>query len=139
MADTIQSLVDRFLNDEKPATNLLDESTVLAQAIAAVNFYSGYGALATHLAIPIADPPPDLPAPYPAITSATEITPSEWAVIRPLFMLYVELESATQLEASRGMGIDVFGRSVSEIKQDIAMRENDVMPNRAFSQVITTI
>jgi hypothetical protein len=139
MATTIQALVDRFLNDEKPATNLLDESTVLAQAIAAVNFYSGYGALTTHLSIPIADPPPDPPVPYPTITPATEITVSEWSVIRPLFMLYVELESATQLEASRGMGIDVFGRSVSEIKQDIAMRENDIMPNRAFSQPIMTV
>jgi hypothetical protein len=139
MATTIQSLVDRFLNDEKPATNLLDEPTVLAQAIAAVNFYSGYGVLATHLAIPIADPPPDPPVPYPAITPATEITPSEWAVIRPLFTLYVEQESATQLEASRGMGIDVFGRSVSEIKQDITARENDIMPNLAFCREIITI
>lgn len=138
MSTTIQALVDRLLNNEKPDTTVIDASTVLAQAIAAVNFYSGYGALETHLAIPIADPPPVPPTPYPPITSTTEISVSEWAVIRPLFLLYVERETGIQLEASRGMGIDVFGRSSSEIAADIAQMELE-FPHKAFYQDIITV
>jgi hypothetical protein len=138
MADTIQDLVDRFLANEKPVTNLLDEPTVLAQAIRAVNAYAGYGALAVHLAIPIADPAPVPPTPYPDITGATEISVSEWAVIRPLFALYVEHETALQLEASRGMGIEPFGRASSEIEADITNYELD-LPHKAFNQQVITI
>lgn len=130
--------MDRLINNEKPDTTVIDASTVLAQAIAAVNFYSGYGALEAHLAIPIADPPPVPRTPYPAITSTTEISVSEWAVIRPLFLLYVERETEIQLEASRGMGIDVFGRSSSEIAADIAQMELE-FPHKAFYQDIITV
>lgn len=134
---TLAALVTRF-ETERPAGNLLDTPDLLAQAIAATSFYSGYAALATHLAIPIADPAPVPPTPYPAITSATEISVSEWAVIRSLFMLYVERESAMQLEASRGMGIDPFGRSSSEIASDIALFESE-FPHRVFCRDIETI
>jgi hypothetical protein len=135
---TITSLVDKFTDEERPVGNLLDAPVVLAQAIAAVKFYSGYTDLETHAAIPIADPAPDVRAPFPEITGATDISVSEWAMIRPLFLLYVERENALQLEASRGMGIDVFGRSSSEIAGDITQMEIEY-PHRAFFLEITTI
>lgn len=131
-------LVERFLQEERPISNLLDPVQVVALAVKACEAYSGYGALASHLAIPIAVPPPEPPTPYPEITVATAISVSEWSVIAPLFMLYVERENALQLEASRGMGLDPFGRSSSEVAGDIAAMELE-LPHRAFQRDILTV
>jgi hypothetical protein len=135
---TISDLVNRFADDERPVGNLLDVPTLLAQAIAATNFHAGYANLAAHLALPIADPPPDPPTPYPAIDGTTELNVSEWALIRPLFLLYVEREEARQLEASRGMGIDVFGRSTAEIEADITQKHLEY-PHLAFIYEVETV
>lgn len=137
---TIANLVLRFEGSERPAGNILETPDIIAQAIAAVSFYAGYAALSTHLAIPIADPAPDPPTPYPEITGATEISVSEWALIRSLFMLYVERENALQLEASRGMGIDPFGRSSSEVIADITLMESGPeLPHRAACSLVFTV
>jgi len=130
--------VERFSQDERAAGSILDEPATLAQGIAAVNFHSGFADLKVHLAIPIADPAPEPPIDYPEITALTDISVSEWAMIRPLFLLYVERETALQLEASRGMGIDVFGRSSSEVQGDIALIESEY-PHRAFLTDIITV
>lgn len=124
----LADLAQTFATQERPAGNLLDDETVLAQAVAATRFYTGFAALRAHEG---ADPVPD-------IDGDTNITTSEWALIRPLFMLYAERETALQLEASRGMGIDPFGRSASEIAAEIAQAEAD-MPRRAFFQPIVTV
>lgn len=125
----LADLVDRFLNEERPISVLLEANTVLAQAVAAVSFYAGYAVLRVNATV---EPP------YPAIDDMTEISVSEWSIIRTLFMLYVERETALQLEASRGMGIDVFGRSVSEITQDITQYEAE-LPHKAFFQEVVTV
>jgi hypothetical protein len=72
------------------------------------------------------------------VTDATVISQSEWAIIRPLFLLYVEREQAIHLEASRNFGVDVFGRSSAEIQQDIDLYE-ERLPNLAFSQPVITV
>jgi hypothetical protein len=131
---TISDLVDRFATDERPIGQLLDASILLAQAIAAANFHAGYAHLEVHLALPVTDPP----TPYPAINGTTELTLSEWSLIRPLFMLCVEREEAKQLEASRGMGIDPYGRSSSEIAAEITQMEI-AYPKSAFVYEVTSI
>lgn len=125
---TLADLAEKFATQERPAGNLLDEDTVLAQAVAATRFYAGYAAIRAR----------DGANPVPAIDGTIEISESEWALIRPLFLLYVERETALQLEASRGMGIDPFGRSASEIAAEISQAEAD-MPRRAFFQPIVTV
>jgi hypothetical protein len=130
--------VDRFTLKERPIGNTVSPEIILDQAIAATNFYSGYGALAEHLAIPIDDPAPEPPDPYPDITGETDLTVSEWAIIRPLFLLYVERETGMYLEASRGLGIETFVRSPSEIASEITQMEME-MPHKAFSRAIETI
>jgi hypothetical protein len=125
---TLADLAEKFATQERPAGNLLDDGTVLAQAVAATRFYAGYAVIRAREG---ADP-------VPAIDGTLEISESEWALIRPLFMLYVERETALQLEASRGMGIDPFGRSASEIAAEISQAEAD-MPRRAFFQPIVTV
>lgn len=111
---------------ERPAGTVLDGDTVLAQGVAATRFYAGYAGIAALAEQAI------------AITGSTELDWSEWAVIRPLFILFVERENALHLEASRALGLDVFGRSVSEIAVDIAQYEQE-LPHLAFSSAIISI
>lgn len=125
---TLADLAEKFATQERPAGNLLDDVTVLAQAVAATRFYAGYAVIRAR----------DGADPVQTIDGALEISESEWALIRPLFLLYVERETALQLEASRGMGIDPFGRSASEIAAEISQAEAD-MPRRAFFQPIVTV
>lgn len=165
---TLTALSTRFDTDERPAGNILDAPGILAQAIAATNFYAGYAVLAANFAAQIAQLPvmvmpspvnmngfsgfyagyatlgavapatvPDqtitAPTAYPEIAGSTDLTVSEWALIRPLFLLYVERENAIQLEASRGMGIDPFGRSSSEVAGDIVQMELGMPHSAALS------
>lgn len=125
---TVAVLATRFANEERPAGNLLDDTQILAQALAAARFYAGFAAIVSQIVVPA---PTD-------VAESTEISLSEWALIRPLFLLYLERENAIQLEASRGMGIDPFGRSSSEVQNDILQAE-DAMPLKAFSQLVVTI
>lgn len=127
--DTIASLVDNYLTVERPVSVVLDPATVLAQAVVAVKYYAGFAELIANDGV---EPP------LPAVSEATELSNSEWSVIKPLFVLYIERESAIHQEASRGLGLDVFGRSTSEIAQDIANLELN-MPMNAFYQPIVTV
>lgn len=122
---TLTVLVRRFADNERGAANILPIESVTAQAVAAVSFYAGFAEL-THLAEG-AD-----------IDGSLEITLSEWAEIRPLFLLYVERETALQIEATRGMGADVFGRSSSEVGGEIMQMEGD-LPRRVFCLPIVTV
>ncbi len=126
---SINAHVTQYLEVERPLSVVIDQVTVLALAIAAARFYAGYALLETRI---------DVDEPYPDIDENTEISDSEWALIKPLFHLFVERETAIQLEASRGLGVDVFGRLTSEIEQDIARVQSE-MPMNAFCQPVETI
>jgi hypothetical protein len=125
---TLAELAQRFAVAERPAGNLLDETALLAQLAAAARLYAGFGALRSR---------PDTGG-LPDIGAATDLSDSEWALIRPLFLLYVERETALQLEASRVMGADPFGRSSSEIAAEITQAETD-MAHKAFCRPIVTV
>lgn len=120
---TLQNLIDRYVTQERPDSLILDPDVLLEQAISATQYYSGYAAI-------ISEPS--------SIESDTELTAGEWAIIRPLFLLYVERETAVQLEASRIMGIDVFGRNYGEVAADIA-RTEEALSLAAFYREIVTI
>ncbi|HAR08372.1 hypothetical protein [uncultured Cobetia sp.] len=122
---SLASLVTRFVDSERGAANILPLESVTAQAVAAVSFYAGFAEL-TNL-----DDGGE-------IGEGVDITVSEWAEIRPLFVLYVERETALQMEATRGLGADVFGRSSSEIGGDITQLEAD-MPRRVFFHPVITV
>lgn len=125
---TLVELAQEFCDKTRPDTNMVSADCVLQQLIVATRFYAGYGLIQNISEV----------AEFDEITPDTEINTSEWAIIRPLFILYVEREQAIQLEASRGLGVDVFGRSVSEINSEIMQIEADV-PHRAFCQPIVTV
>lgn len=131
---TLAYLAGRFANAERPAGNLLDADGVLAQAVAAASFYAGYAQITSRIPDPLAVST----APPAPIGGATEISESEWALIRPLFVLYVERETACQLESARGFGMDVYGRSSSEVSSDIMQTEME-LPHRAFVSLVVTV
>lgn len=122
---TLTALVERFADNERGAANILPIESVTAQAVAAVSFYAGFAELTS------LEEGAD-------IDGSLEITLSEWAEIRPLFLLYVERETALQMEATRGMGADVFGRSSSEVGGEIMQMEAD-FPRRVFFMPIVTV
>jgi len=124
---TLAELADTFAKDERPAANLLDDAAVLAQALAATRYYAGFAMLRAHDGI----------EPVSNIDGTIRITTSEWALIRPLFLLYVERETALQLEASRGMGADPFGRSSSEVAAEITQIEAEMSRKAFFHPVVT--
>lgn len=72
------------------------------------------------------------------ISDQIDLTPSEWAVIMPLFEAYVEKESALRLEASRGLGADVYGQTASEVDQKITQLE-EALPAKAFQEDAWTV
>ena len=70
--------------------------------------------------------PEDVPAPVDV-----DLTHSELAIIRPLWLLYIEHENAMALEASRSQGADPYGRSTPEVKQSILDYERS-LPQLTF-------
>lgn len=133
-----------------PAGVLLDTPQLQRNLKKAVRFYCGYAAL-TNAPSPYeqavadgADPTGlDVHSPVDASDAIGgaqdfDLTASEWAIIRPLFDLYVERENAMSLEASRALGVEVFGRAVAEVEMDIKEREAE-MPHQAFSEPIVSL
>ncbi|PFH07858.1 hypothetical protein BCF11_0205 [Collimonas sp. PA-H2] len=158
LSKTLKVLALLFCEKERPVGIVLEEETVLAQALAAARYCGGYGtfdallsATTSALTLPEVRNPwessssyPRFPVPdnlYPTsdfVEIDTPLTQSEWAIVRPLFILYVERENAVYLEASRSLGVDVYGRSASEIAQDIVQKETDVQ-RLMFCMPIVTV
>ncbi|MFJ2989876.1 hypothetical protein ACIPF8_18570 [Collimonas sp. NPDC087041] len=154
----LKELALLFLAQERPVGIVLEEETVLAQALAAARYCGGYGAFDALLpAMAFAEMSTEARDPWESLSSYprfpvpdnlyptsdfveidTPLTQSEWAILRPLFILYVERENAVYLEASRSLGVDVYGRSASEIAQDIVQREADVQ-RLMFCMPIVTV
>lgn len=129
---TLSEIVTGFM-EAAPAGMVLGDEDVTRMLRNAVRFYAGYATLRNY------PPEPEdrdtVPAIHTAIDASNsvsgdqdfDLTLSEWAIIKPLFDIYVERENATHIEASRGLGVDVFGRTVSEIQVDVNQRELDMV------------
>ena len=126
---TISELAAEYAQEDRPAGIIIDDAQVVRQLIAATRRYAAYGAL-KHGTEPVPE--------FDDITEDTELSLGEWGMIRPLFVLYVERETAVQLEASRAMGVEVFGRTVSEISAEITQYET-MLPEKAFYQPVITV
>lgn len=130
----ISELAQRFIEKERPLGSFLAPDTILEQIVSAARLYHGYATIDAT----VVDPEIVPPLPVPPIDGALDLTESEWALIGPLAMLYVEREESRQAEMSRGMGLDQFGRTVAEVQQDI-QQAVERLPIAAFAQPIITI
>lgn len=119
----VSDLLAQFSSRERPIGTLLSADVLLALVEAATRKYIGYAALAS---------------PAWVITETTELTTGEWSIIKPLFLLYVERENAIYLESTRGLGLEVYGRSVAEVMADITDYEQN-LGHLAFCRPIITI
>lgn len=155
---TLEELAEEFHAERASAGLLLDEAETLALAVSASRYYAAYGTIKSlskndvlqgapipgqPVPAPL-DPEPEIVAALPAknlgfVTGDTDISMGEWAIIKPLFLLYVERDNATRLEASRGLGVDVFGRSVSEVAQEVERMENETIPTKCFRHVVIEV
>lgn len=122
---TVGELVRFYLEMNRPIGIVVSDDTILAQAIKATRYYHGYGNL-TYLDDDV------------MVQESTLLERSESAVITPLFELYVERENALILESSRALGVEVYGRTVSEISSDITQKELEIQ-NLAFAHEFFTV
>ena len=121
MPRSIRDLASDLCQTERPIGVILSDASICGLLIAAVRFYVGY----TNLSASVDH-------------RTTPLTASEWSIIRPLFLLYVERETALQLEATRVMGADPFGRSSSEIAAEIQQVEGE-MADKAYVEPYLTV
>ena len=130
---TLTQLVAEFMASRLTGGLVLGEPDVTKALVKAVRFYAGYAEI-KHF---IGQVTPVLPT-LSQIDSNVTLTPSEWAIIQPLFNAYADHENALRLEASRGLGLDVYGRSSSELASEIKQLEMD-LPRKAFYQSIGSV
>lgn len=108
----LKAIVQRFLEQERGVAVLLSHDQVEALALSAVGFYCGYSDLKNH---------PDTR--FEDINLECDIEIAEWVTIQPLFLLYVERETALQLEATGMQGATGYGRGSSEVNSEISRYE----------------
>ena len=125
---TLTQLIAEFMASRLTGGLVLAEPDVTKAMIKAVRFYAGYAEIKYFVNAPTLS----------QIDSNVTLTPSEWAIIQPLFNAYVDHENALRLEASRGLGLDVYGRSSSELASEIKQLEMD-LPRKAFYQSIASV
>lgn len=134
----LTALATEYMESRASTGLVLDETESLQCLLEAVRYYAGYGTIASVSARTAADelaPVTDLAK----IEATTVLSVGEWGIVRPLFVLYVERENATRLEASRMMGVDVYGRSVAEIAGDIKMMEDETIPQRCGTHFLIEV
>lgn len=136
----LSDIVDGFL-DPFPAGLVIDRLIVESCLMKAVRLYAGYASIS---GLPEQLPPngdgihADIGPDSSVDGQDIDLNQSELAIVMPLFEKYVERQNATNLEASRGMGVDVYGRTVAEVQMDINQLEMD-LPQKAFKAEAFTI
>ena len=130
----ISQFVARYLA-ELPIGCVLTEEQITRSLRDAVRQYCGYARLTSAQSLDTVHSDIDTPD---AAAVDVELTSSEFAIIRPLWVLYIEHENAMALEASRSQGAELFGRGTSEVKQSILDYERS-LPQLAFVYEVRSI
>lgn len=132
----LKALAKEYCESRAATGLLLDETECLKRLVEATRFYHGLQpVLALVELVPTEADHPTLEAVKPE----TQINASEWQLVRPLFVLYVERSNAVRLEASRGEGVDPYGRSSSEVAAEITIYETETLPRKAFVEAPFTV
>lgn len=130
----VSQLVEQYLAD-LPIGCVLTEEQIARHLRDAVRQYCGYARLTSAQSLDTVHS--DIYSSDGAVVDV-DLTHSELAIIRPLWLLYNEYENATALEASRSQGADPFGRNTSESKQSILDYELS-LPRLTFSFEVRSI
>lgn len=124
----LAALAAEFTEQRSAVGLFIEPAQVLQCAIRAARFYAGWATL------------DDVSAQRGvfSITGSTYVLPGEWAIISPLFVLYVERESAVAIESSRVAGVDAVGRDSSTVEADIRQLEAD-LPQLAYVEPVWSV
>ena len=116
----ISQLVDQYVA-ELPIGCVLTEEQIARHLRDAVRQYCGYARLTSAQSLDTVHSDLYTTATPDTAPSAVDVdlTHSELAIIRPLWLLYIEKENAMALEASRSQGADPYGRNTAEVTQSI--------------------
>ena len=125
---TLLELITEFMASRLTGGLVIDMPDVTKAMLKAVRFYAGYAEVSYFF-----EQDPSVTPALTQLTDAVTLTTSEWAIIQPLFNAYADHENSLRLEASRGLGVDVYGRSSSELSAEIKQLELD-LPRKAFYQ-----
>lgn len=125
---TLLELITEFMASRLTGGLVIDAPDVTKAMLKAVRFYAGYAEVSYFF-----EQDPSVTPALTQLTDAVTLTTSEWAIIQPLFNAYADHENSLRLEASRGLGVDVYGRSSSELSAEIKQLELD-LPRKAFYQ-----
>lgn len=120
---TLREHVTRFMQDVREVP-MQTEETLIACAIEATRFVSGYRELYAELGV----------AEEIGIDADLLLHESDWSLIHPLFLLYAERELARETEASQVVGMPTYVRPSSEILMEIATVEREFLPKQAFQR-----
>lgn len=118
--------------------NFFSQEQIENLFLEAVNEASGYGDLVNGRVVTSEDNCPVIIDNAKLITAATVLSESDWAVIKPLAQLLVDLETARLQEATKNHGLDPFGRSSAEIENDLNAYRAE-LPKKMFACPIVTI
>jgi hypothetical protein len=113
---SLATLAAEYIRKKESGGLFLEADEVIQFFIDATRKYAGYGYLASLNGVNTNDSLID-------INKNTVVSTSEWAIISRLAELYCEKESALRLEATRGLGADMYGRTASEVASDITQYE----------------
>lgn len=133
----ISQLVDQYFAD-LPIGCVLTEEQVTRHLRDAVRQYCGYARLTSAQSVDDVHSVLDDTSGATPVAVDVDLTHSELAIIRPLWLLYIEKENSTALEASRSQGAELFGRAVSEVVQSILDYELR-LPQLTFSYEVRSI
>lgn len=123
-------------------TLLLDEGGVSKCFIEAVKEYQAWGALSCEEQRGFYDNAGNFVGTERTaveVDESTEITVSEWGIIKVLAHLFCERENALIQESSRVASHEPYGRSSSEVEQDIHNFRNEYFRRLVFSTDVLTI
>ena len=132
----LKALAKEYSQSRASTGLLLDETECLQRLIEATRFYHG---LQPVLALVELDPAEADHPTIEAVKADSQLNASEWQLVRQLFVLYVERANAVRLEASRGEGVDPYGRSSSEEAAEITIYETETLPRKAFVEAPFTV
>jgi hypothetical protein len=118
--------------------NFFNQEQIENLFLEAVNEAYGYGDIVNGRKLDYIDECPQIINHATRITIETVLSESQWAVIKPLAQLLVDLETARLQEATKNHGLEPFGRSTAEIENDINMYRAE-LPKKMFASPIVTI
>ncbi|AUZ05270.2 hypothetical protein ADP71_17430 [Vitreoscilla sp. C1] len=135
---TITSLVTEYRDTH--VTTLLDEVSLEALFIEAVHEYQAWAALKVEQPrLQTVGEVSEWVSDEVVVNANTTLSASEWGIIKPLAYFYVERQEALVQEASKNHMHELFGRTSSEIEQDITAYRNDQLRRLAFRMPIITV